>query len=174
MRAAKTLLTAITILVLTCGAVANAFGVTLTISDAEVNASLSNSAAVDITVDDLSEIVGAAFTLTYNTQALKLVAVESDFFAPFIDQFSELPGAGTPFVNPQDGKTYVPVTVDSNTVYIPAEEIIDGENFIQPLMIGPETATGLSIVAARVVAGEQNNHTLFRLTFDVSNAPAGA
>jgi len=173
MRAAKTLLTVISILVLTCGAVVNAFGVTLTVSDAEVNASLSNSVAIDVTVDDPSEIAGVAFTLSYNTQALELVAVESDFFAPFLDQFSELPGVGTPFVNPQDGKTYVPFTVDTTTVYIPAEEIIDGESYSQPLMIGPETLTGNSIVAARVMAGEQNNQTLFRLTFDVSDAPAG-
>jgi hypothetical protein len=174
MRVAKTLLTAITILVLTCGSVANAFGVTLTVSDAEANTSLSNSVTIDITVDDPSAIAGAAFTLTYNTQALKLIAVESDFFAPFLDQFSELPGVGTPFVNPQDGKTYVPFTEDSTTVYIPVEEIIDGESYSQPLMIGTETATGISIVAARLMTGEQSNHTLFRLTFDVSNAPAGA
>jgi hypothetical protein len=173
MRATKTFLTLITILVLACGTVANALGVTLTVGDAEINNSSSNSVAIDVTVDDPSEIAGAAFTLSYNTQALELVAVESDFFAPFLDQFSELPGVGSPFVNPQDGKIYVPFTVDTNTVYIPAEEIIDGESYTQPLMIGPETATGSTIVAARVMAGEQSNQTLFRLTFDVSNAPAG-
>jgi len=102
MRAAKTLVTAISILVLFCGAVANAFGVTLTVGDAEVNNSLNNSVAVDVIVDDPAAIAGAAFTVSYDTQALELVAVESDFFAPFVDQFSQLPGAGTPFVNPQD------------------------------------------------------------------------
>jgi len=173
MRVAKTLLTAISVLVLICGAVANAFGVTLTVGDAEVNNSLNNSVAIDVIIDDPSAIAGAAFTLSYDTQALELVAVESDFFAPFVDQFSQLPGAGTPFVNQQDGKTYIPFTVGDNTVYIPAEEIIDGENFIQPVMVGPETAIGSSIVAARVVAGEQDNKTLFRLTFDVSAATPG-
>jgi hypothetical protein len=173
MRAAKTLITAISILVLICGAVANAFGVTLTVGDAEVNTSLNNSVAVDVIVDDPSEIAGAAFTVSYDTQALELVAVESDFFAPFVDQFSQLPGAGTPFVNPQDSKTYIPFTVGANTVYIPAEEIIEGENFTQPVMVGPETAIGSSIVAARVMAGEQHNPILFRLTFDVSKAAPG-
>jgi len=173
MRAAKTLVTAISILVLFCGAVANAFGVTLTVGDAEVNNSLNNSVAVDVIVDDPAAIAGAAFTVSYDTQALELVAVESDFFAPFVDQFSQLPGAGTPFVNPQDSKTYIPFTVAANTVYIPAEEIIDGENFTQPVMVGPETAIGTSIVAARVVTGEQDNQTLFRLTFDVSAATPG-
>ena len=173
MRAAKTLVTAISILVLICGVVANAFGVTLTVGNAEVNNSLNNSVTVDVVVDNPSEIAGAAFTVSYDAQALELVAVESDFFAPFVDQFSQLPGAGTPFVNPQDNKTYVPFTVGENTVYIPAEEIIDGVNFTQPVMVGPETATGTSIVAARVVAGEQGNQTLFRLTFDVSAATSG-
>jgi hypothetical protein len=173
MRAAKTLVTAISILVLVCGAVANAFGVTLTVGNAEVNTSLNHSVAVDIIVDNPSEIAGAAFTVTYDTQALELVAVESGFFASFVDQFSQLPGAGTPFVNPQDSKTYIPFSVGDNTVYIPAEEIIDGENFTQPVMVGPETAIGSSIVAARIMAGEQDNQTLFRLTFDVTAAVPG-
>jgi hypothetical protein len=173
MNAIKALSTAVFVLMLAIGGFATAYGVTLTAGNVAVDTGLSHYASVDVIVDDPTEITGAAFSLVFDTQALDLVEVESDFFPTFINQYASLPGVGTPFVNPTDGKTYLPITIGAETFDLPAGEIIGGEAYYQPVMVGPETATGHAIAATRLQPGGQNNATLFRLTFDVSNAPPG-
>jgi len=170
MQLKRTLFYAILVLGSLLYTISNAFGVTLTVENADVDARLNNTVSVNILVDDPSEIIGAAFTVFYDTNDLDLISVESEFFDTFANQFSTLPGAGTPFVDPTDGKTYIPITNDEGTVNVPLEITIDGDAYSRPLLIGPETQTGNKIVAGRVQAGEQANNVLFTLTFDISSA----
>jgi hypothetical protein len=151
----------------------NASAVVLGVNEVEVDARLNSTVSMEVVVDDPTEIAATALTLHYNTDELHLVAVASDFFADFATQFGALPGAGTPYVNVEDGKTYIPVTTENGIVDIPTEEIINGERYFQPLLVGPETQDGTMITAARLQTGTSGNTTLFTLTFVVSAAADG-
>lgn len=149
--------------------------VTLTVGDASVNAKTSNTVSIPVTVDNPSEIAGAAFTVVYDTEDLTLT-VDSTFFDTFQSQFSALPGAGIPYVDPDDGKTYVDITYTDKTVKVPTTaDVGDGTytvTYTQPLVKGEETQMGTMIAAARVQAGATNT-TLFTLTFDLISAYNG-
>jgi hypothetical protein len=173
MNVIKALSTAVLVLILAMVGDVTAYGVTLTAGNVLVDKRVSHYASVAVTVDDPTEITGAAFSLVFDTQALDLVEVESDFFPSFINQYASLPGVGTPFVNPADGKTYLPITIGAETFDLPAGETIGGESYYQPVIVGPETAIGHAIAATKLQPGGQNNVTLFILTFDVGNAPSG-
>jgi len=125
------------------GAFAEVNPVNLTLGSATVDISTNSTVSVDITVDDPSQIAGAAFTVLYDTEDLTLTGVSSTFFDTFANQ----------------GITQTSVTVD-------------GETYTRPLAINdiPETGMmmgGTMIAAARVQAGETTNSTLFTLTFDL-------
>jgi plastocyanin len=145
----------------------------ISVESAGVDARLQNLVTIDISADNPAEIASAALTVTYDAGEIHLVAVESPFFADFAGQFAALPGAGTPFVRVEDGRTYIPITNAGGTINVPVEETINGEPYIQPLMLGAETATGTMISAARVLTGATGSPTLFTLTFDVSGASPG-
>ena len=123
--------------------------VTLNIGSETVDASGTNkTVSVDVTVDDPSQIAGAAFTVLYDTEDLTLNSVTSTFFDTFANQ----------------GITPISVTVGDEPPYyqpLVTNDIAEGTN----MPMG-----GTMIAAARVQAGETTNSTLFTLTFDVSNA----
>ncbi|MEA3417724.1 MAG: CFI-box-CTERM domain-containing protein [Thermodesulfobacteriota bacterium] len=119
--------------------------VTLDIGSETVDASVNNTVSVNVTVDNPSQIAGAAFTVLYDTEDLTLTSVTSTFFDTFANQ----------------GIT-------------PTSVIVGGETYTQPLVTNdiPETNTmmgGTMIAAARVQAGATNT-TVFTLTFDLTNA----
>ncbi|MCK9276165.1 MAG: carboxypeptidase-like regulatory domain-containing protein [Syntrophales bacterium] len=128
--------------------------VTLSIPDVTADGTAGAASTVNITVDDPSQIAGAAFTVLYDTQELTLTDVQSTFFDTFAHQFATVaPDA--------------PTSVDIGT-----------ETYTQPLVKGVEgpisqMGEGTMIAAARVQAGETANNTLFNLTFDVSQAYNG-
>ena len=129
--------------------------VTLNIGSATVDASVNSTVSIDVTVDNPSQIAGAAFTVLYDTEDLTLNSVTSTFFDTFANQF-----VGTP--NEATAPTSVEVPPDSGVIYY------------QPLITNDITETvtmmgGTMIAAARVQAGS-TNPTLFTLTFDLTNA----
>ncbi len=132
-------------------AINDAWAVTLNIQDAVVDAEGGAVTTVDveITVDDPTEIAGAAFTVVYDTSALDLTRISSEFFDTFANQFLPIaPGA-------------------------PTSVTIDSVDYDQPLLAGNEiNQTGTMVAGARVLAGGINP-VLFTLTFDISNATDG-
>lgn len=120
--------------------------VNLAIEDTTVDASVNSTVSVDVTVDNPSQIAGAAFTVLYDAEDLTLTSVTSTFFDTFANQ----------------GITPTSVTVGDET-------------YTQPLVTNDITETGTMmmggtmIAAARVQAGA-TNPALFTLTFDLANA----
>ncbi len=94
---------------------------------------------VPITVSNPANIAGASFTVTYDTSALELNQLNSEFF-PF---FSDM---GIPDAEP--------VVVDGVEYY----RAMDGSEF---------PGMGSMIAAARTTTGETENHTLFILRFTI-------
>lgn len=118
-------------------AIESSFAVTLTVES--VDGMKGDVAFIDITVDDPSEISGAAFTVTYDRSALNIDSIESGFFGTFKDQF--------------EGVFPKPLTnVD-----------VDGENYNTPFLFR-SVSEGVMIAAARQRAGESKN-TLFTIKF---------
>jgi len=138
----KQILTVLVALLFLCGTVATASAVNLTVDNTTTYAG-DTTATVKITVDDPSEIAGAAFTITYDTAALGLIDIDSAFFDTFAKQN---------------------ITPSSVTV--------DGITYDQPLLANDVTGTGTMVAAARVEAGETKT-TLFTLTFNIAGAALG-
>jgi len=126
--------------------------VTLNVGSATVDASVNSAVSIDVTVDNPSQIAGAAFTVLYDTEDLTLSSVTSTFFDTFANQFVGTPNAAT-----------APTSVE-----------VDSTTYTQPLVTNTIAETGMMMggtmmAAARVQAGATNS-TLFTLTFNVTNA----
>lgn len=104
-----------------------------------------------ITVDHPGDIVGAAFTLTYNSQYLTLIDVQSNFFDTFANQWSSI----VPQPNPMP----------------PTQISVGGINYSQPLLYS-QINSGTMIAAARVQAGATVT-TLFQIQFRVDSTIPG-
>jgi hypothetical protein len=105
-----------------------------------IAATEGDSFTVQITVDSGSEIAGASFTVTYDTNNLTLDEVESSFFGTFADQI----------VTPES------VTVDTETYY-------------SPLVYAASTG-GSMLAAARIDNGSTDDTLLFTLTFSATGS----
>jgi hypothetical protein len=152
MKVRNILVTIVITLALAIGSTVNAFGVALTVGSAAADLRSDHTVSIDISVDNPSQITGAAFTLTYDTSALTLTSVQSDFFATFAEQFTNWA--------PQDSLTQL-------------LQMLNESPYSQPLLMGPQGVSGARIAAARVKDGELSNTTIFTLTFDISNATTG-
>lgn len=119
--------------------VSSTFAVDLTVAHGSGN--VGDTIDIPITVSDPTGIAGAAFTIEYNTTDLSVESITSDFFGTFASQF-----AGTE----------APTSVE-----------VDGTTYTQPLITNPvdeaELTTGMRVAAARAVAADASNDTLFTL-----------
>ncbi|MFC1886737.1 hypothetical protein ACFLZM_06755 [Thermodesulfobacteriota bacterium] len=125
--------------------------VTITLGPATVGVS-SQTATLNVRVDNPGEIAGAAFTVKYNTAELTLTNVTSTFFDTFANQLANAP---IPYTSVEVG----------------------GEVYDQPLIQGDGIddagTTSVMVAAARGQAGETQT-TLFTLTFNVLPDPKNA
>jgi len=117
----------------------SAVGLTLTVGS--VGGTVGDHVPVPITVDDPSGIACASFMVSYDTGALELTSVVSNFFAPFAQQFA---GISPP---PE-------TTVE-----------VGGVTYTQPIVAAP-VAGGIALAAARG-DGVCTNPTLFVLGFRI-------
>ncbi len=103
--------------------------------------------AVDIIVNDATEIAGAAFTVTYEKSKLSLSKVESSFFGTFLAQ----------------------------GITSPSSVEVDGIMYDSPLVSNSTgITTGSMLAAARKDNGTGLNKTIFTLTFAIAGtATAG-
>jgi len=123
-----------TILAIALMVTPSAFAVNLTVGNG--TGAIGETIDIDISVDDPVGIAGAAFTITYDTSVLS-VDVDSVFFDTFVNQF-----AGTS---------------------APTEVVVDGMTYTQPLLANDVSGTGTRVAAARAIAADASNTTLFTL-----------
>jgi hypothetical protein len=109
----------------------------LTVGSATVAA--GGTATVNITVDNAAGVTGAAFTLTYDTDKLK-ITVTSDFFGTFAEQG---------FTPGQDG--------------LGTDGTVDG---LDSPLVENDVDTGKMIAAANAVAAASGTDVLFTLTVE--------
>lgn len=134
------------------GAYAAPSPVTLTVQDARYDLA-GTGFSVDVEVDDAQYILGAAFTVQYDTARLSLTSVESTFFDTFENQFEEAGAYNDPPVS---------VTVDEVT-------------YTSPLVAGPQSteAGGNCIAGVCARSAGTGSATLCTLHFEVSDAAYG-
>lgn len=125
--------------------------VTLTVENATCDMS-TGKVSVDISVDAPEAIMGAAFTVQYDTRHLDLQTVDSTFFDSFKNQFEAAKAIN---------RDLTEVTVGKAT-------------HTRPLVVGDEVAAlgGTRIAAVRVRPETRDNTPLFTLGFTVRNARA--
>ena len=126
--------------------------VTLTVGGADYDLN-GTGFSVDITVDDPQYILGAAFTVRYDTDHLTLTSVESSFFDTFENQFDEADAYNDP----------------------PTSVTVDQVTYLSPLVSGPESAEigGTRIAGVRARSAGTDNSTLCTLFFEVDDAAYG-
>ena len=137
----------------------NTSAVTLTVQNG--TSTLNTTVDISITVDDPSEIAGAAFTVNYDTTALELSSVDSSFFDSFT-RGNEISGTGTMLsgVSAEAGKSnqtifilrfYVKNTAQGDYIVSIAQSILNNTNagyssggeYI-PMLIGLDATKDLS------------------------------
>jgi hypothetical protein len=130
-----------------------AAGQTITMTVAEECAAAGATATLAVSVDDPTDISGAAFTVTYDGEFLTLIDLQSDFFDTFANQWAQI----DPPPDPQP-----PDSVE-----------VDGQLYVQPLL--SNDITDATLIAAARVQGGASEPVLFRLTFAVDPAaPQGS
>lgn len=120
--------------------------VSLTLQDTEFDVS-KGVVTMQIRVDHPEEIMGAAFTVAYDTKHLQLTAVDSSFFDTFKNQF----------------------TAANATNKDLEKTTVAGVTHTRPLIMGDRdtAAGGNRIAAVRVQPETDGNKTLFTLSFAV-------
>ncbi|MEE4359322.1 MAG: hypothetical protein V2I97_22820, partial [Desulfococcaceae bacterium] len=121
-----------------------AYAVTLIFED-------NGNGTVDIMADDSSQVLGAAFTVEYNSDILALTDVDSTYFGTFVQQFPEL-------VNAADKKG------------MDASGNVDGF----PAPIVENNLTGKVKIAAACHTANAANKKLFTLTFALKSGATSA
>lgn len=118
--------------------------VTITVGNAEYDLA-DTGFSVDIEVDDSQYILGAAFTVRYDTEHLTLTSVESSYFDTFAKQFE----AADAYNDPPESVT------------------VDGVTYNSPLVAGQESAAigGSRIAGVRARSAGTNNTTLCTVHF---------
>lgn len=145
----KRAITALLIFAMMILAAPSAFAVTLTVGTVSGGEG-QTTVQIPITVDNPVGIVGAAFTLQYDTSALT-VTVDSTFFNTFANQF-----VGTP-----------------NETTAPTSVTVDSQSYDQPLIANDIVGTGTRIAAARCTPGDaSSSNTLFTLTVVLNTGAA--
>jgi hypothetical protein len=101
---------------------------------------------IEIRLNDATDIAGASFTITYDTQNLFLANVESSFFQAFDEQITPAPGC---------------VTLDKEYCSPIVDNIVNN--------IDAPVTTGSMIAAVRVDNGAGTNVTIFTLKFQLKD-----
>ncbi|BHH85097.1 hypothetical protein [Desulforhopalus sp. 52FAK] len=146
MKISKTLLTVISAILVASTTVTAADKTISLLSDAglsTIDVTKGNSFTVQLKVDDASEIAGASFTVTYDTDNITLNGVTSQFFGTFDDQAIDTP----------------------DTDAIGGYVAVDSVNYYSPLVLASATDNGSMLAAARFDNGSGIDETLFTLTF---------
>ena len=123
--------------------------VTLTVSDN--SGGVGDTIIVNVDVNDATEIAAAAFTITYDANALELQAdIETPFFQTFADQWASI----TPQPNP----------MPDNAV------VVDGTSYTKAVAVN-QTPGKVMIAAANYDKGIGTGNTLAILHFKILNIP---
>lgn len=110
---------------------------------------------VNVADYDQEQIAAAVFTLTYNSDYLSLISVDSNFFDSFINQWDLLNPGPDP-------------SPDTSVV-------VDGQTFSKPLIhntVGSSSSTKTMVAGVRVKAGAPS--TLFSFTFVIDSSSPSA